>query len=96
MLLVSALMFSSFCVFGPFVQVRKVTALLSRPVTASWESLGLGNTSILSSITLPEKQEAEDKMEENEVNNQDKAEGKSETSSDKMRADSMGIYHTII
>lgn len=89
-------MLSGFCVSGPCMQVREVTALLSRPVTASWESLGPGTTSILSSITLPEKQEAEDEMEENEVNNQDKAEGKSETGRDKTRADPMGIYYTII
>ncbi|XP_035519823.1 centrosomal protein of 68 kDa isoform X2 [Morone saxatilis] len=42
-------------------QVREVTAQLSQPVTASWESLGPGTTSILSSITLPDKQEAEAK-----------------------------------
>ncbi|KAM6997174.1 LOW QUALITY PROTEIN: centrosomal protein of 68 kDa [Tautogolabrus adspersus] len=43
-------------------QVKEVTAKLSRPVTASWESLGPGNTSILSSITLTEKKrEAENK-----------------------------------
>ncbi|XP_071387144.1 centrosomal protein of 68 kDa isoform X2 [Centroberyx affinis] len=45
-------------------QVREVTAQLSRPVTASWESLEPGTTSILSSITLPEKQEAEEEEEE--------------------------------
>ncbi|XP_076599996.1 centrosomal protein of 68 kDa isoform X2 [Chaetodon auriga] len=55
-------------------QVREVTAQLSRPVTSSWESLGPGTTSMLSSTTLPEKQEAEDK--ESEGNNQDTDEGK--------------------
>lgn len=40
-------------------QVKEVTALLSRPVAASWESLEPGTTSVLSSTTLPEKQEAE-------------------------------------
>lgn len=37
-----------------------MTAQLGRPVTASWESLEPGTTSILSSITLPEKQEAKE------------------------------------
>ncbi|KAM3842347.1 centrosomal protein of 68 kDa [Diretmus argenteus] len=45
-------------------QVREVTAQLSQPVTASWESLEPGTTSILSSVTLPEKQEAEEEAEE--------------------------------
>ncbi|XP_070772392.1 centrosomal protein of 68 kDa [Enoplosus armatus] len=48
-------------------QVREVTAQLSRPVTASWESVGPGTTSILSSITQPEKQEGE--VKEPEGNN---------------------------
>lgn len=65
------------------MQVREVTAQLSRPVTASWESLGPGTTTVLSSITLPDKLEAEDKEEEAEVkepegNNQDTDEGKDE------------------
>ncbi|XP_018549599.1 centrosomal protein of 68 kDa isoform X2 [Lates calcarifer] len=54
-------------------QVREVTAQLSRPVTASWESLEPGTTSILSSITLPEKQEAKD--EEKEDDSQDTKDG---------------------
>ncbi|XP_039640157.1 centrosomal protein of 68 kDa isoform X2 [Perca fluviatilis] len=52
-------------------QVREVTAQLSRPVTASWESLEPGTPSILSSITLPEKQKAE--VKELEGSNQDTA-----------------------
>ncbi|XP_070697382.1 centrosomal protein of 68 kDa [Pempheris klunzingeri] len=39
-------------------QVREATAQLSRPVTASWESLGPDTNTNLSSITVPEKQEA--------------------------------------
>ncbi|GLD74457.1 centrosomal protein of 68 kDa isoform X1 [Lates japonicus] len=54
-------------------QVREVTVQLSRPVTASWESLEPGTTSILSSITLPEKQEAKD--EEKEDDSQDTKDG---------------------
>ncbi|XP_078129189.1 centrosomal protein of 68 kDa isoform X2 [Sander vitreus] len=50
-------------------QVREVTAQLSRLVTASWESLEPGTTSILSSITLPEKQKAD--VKELEGSNQD-------------------------
>lgn len=62
-------------------QVREVAAQLSRPVTASWESLTPGTTSFHSSITLPEKQEADGKKEESEVkdlggDNEDKDEGK--------------------
>lgn len=41
--------------------------LLSPPVRASWESLEPGTTSILSSITLPEKQEAENDEEDAEA-----------------------------
>ncbi|XP_042358704.1 centrosomal protein of 68 kDa [Plectropomus leopardus] len=63
-------------------QVREVTAKLSRPVTASWESLELGTTSILSSVTLPEKQEAEyeeDEAKDRELEgHQDSDEGKDE------------------
>uniref|UniRef100_UPI0037E7A0E8 centrosomal protein of 68 kDa isoform X2 n=1 Tax=Semicossyphus pulcher TaxID=241346 RepID=UPI0037E7A0E8 len=58
-------------------QVREVTAQLSQPVTASWESLEPGTTSIMSSITLPERQGAEDK--ELKGNNGDTDEGKDET-----------------
>lgn len=47
-----------------------MTARLSRPVTASWESLEPGATSILSSIALPDKREPEDK-EEVEDNDED-------------------------
>lgn len=46
-------------VFAPCAQVREITAQLGQPVTASWESLGSGTSSTLSSITLPEKQKAE-------------------------------------
>lgn len=67
-------------------QVREVTAQLSRPVTASWESLGPGTTSALSSITLPEKQEAGDK--EPAGNNQDTDEAcRDETSAAQMATD---------
>lgn len=45
-------------------QVREVTAQLSQPVTASWESLEPGTTSNLSSTTLPEKQDAEEAEEQ--------------------------------
>ncbi|XP_038593920.1 centrosomal protein of 68 kDa isoform X2 [Micropterus salmoides] len=57
-------------------QVREVTAQLNRPVTASWESLGPRTNSVLSSINLPEKHEAE--VKELEANNQDTCEGKDE------------------
>lgn len=72
-------------------QVREVTAQLSRPVTASWDSLEPGTTSILSSVTLPEKQEAEDeedeaKVKELESGNQDTDEGKDETDREERRA----------
>ncbi|XP_039996122.1 centrosomal protein of 68 kDa isoform X2 [Xiphias gladius] len=56
-------------------QVREVTARL-RPITASWESLEPGTPSILSSIALPGKQEAED--EEKDGNSQGTEEGKDE------------------
>nr|XP_046258208.1 centrosomal protein of 68 kDa isoform X2 [Scatophagus argus] len=69
-------------------QVREVTAQLSQPVTASWESLGPGTNSVLSSIALPEKQEAEDKEEtevkELEGSNQDTGEGRNETGRDEI------------
>ncbi|KAK9541063.1 hypothetical protein VZT92_001139 [Zoarces viviparus] len=63
-------------------RVREVTAQLSRPVATSWESLETGT--ILSSITLPEKREAEDRDEEATVEelaggNHDTDEGKDET-----------------
>lgn len=57
------------------MQVREVTAQLSRPVTASWESLEPGTTSILSSITLPEKQEAEEEEGKEQEGNQDAEKG---------------------
>ncbi|XP_029927065.1 centrosomal protein of 68 kDa [Myripristis murdjan] len=60
-------------------QVREVTAQLSQPVTASWESLEPGTTSILSSITLPEKQDAEEveeQVREQEGDGQETDEGK--------------------
>ncbi|XP_029306309.1 centrosomal protein of 68 kDa isoform X2 [Cottoperca gobio] len=57
-------------------QVRKVTAQLSWPITASRESLQPGTRSILSSVTLPEKQEAD----------QDTHEGKEETGREEWRA----------
>ncbi|XP_068424255.1 centrosomal protein of 68 kDa isoform X2 [Clinocottus analis] len=50
-------------------RVREVTAQLSRPVTTSWESLEPGATS----ITLPEKREAEDCGEEEEEEEEEKA-----------------------
>ncbi|XP_041803635.1 centrosomal protein of 68 kDa isoform X2 [Chelmon rostratus] len=64
-------------------QVREVTAQLSRPVTTSWESLGPGTTSILSSTTLPEKQESEG-------NNHDTDGGKYELDREKMSAAQTG------
>ncbi|XP_074532130.1 centrosomal protein of 68 kDa isoform X2 [Halichoeres trimaculatus] len=59
-------------------QVREVTARLSRPVTASWESLDPGATSILSSIALPEDRGTEDK-EELKDKDEDADEGQEET-----------------
>ncbi|XP_023119555.2 centrosomal protein of 68 kDa isoform X1 [Amphiprion ocellaris] len=56
-------------------QVREVTSLLNQPVTSSWKSLDPGTTSILSSIDLSEKHEAENKEEEAEVK-EDKDKGK--------------------
>lgn len=64
------------------MQVRDVTAQLGRPLTASSESLEpLGTTSVLSSITLPEKrdqgaeqdeeEEEEGDSKEQEVDSQD-------------------------
>ncbi|XP_068582954.1 centrosomal protein of 68 kDa isoform X2 [Cebidichthys violaceus] len=72
-------------------RVREVTAQLSRPVTTSRESLEQGTTSILSSITLPEKREAEDReeaatVEELTGGNQDTDEGKDETGREDRRA----------
>ncbi|XP_026164996.1 centrosomal protein of 68 kDa isoform X2 [Mastacembelus armatus] len=55
-------------------QVREVTALLSQSVTPSWESPEPGTNSILSSITLSGKQEAE--VKDLEGINLDTAEGK--------------------
>lgn len=83
------------------VQVREVTAQLSRPVTASWESLEPGTTSVLSSVTLPDKQEAEVKEEETEAkelegSNQETDEGKYETCREEMSAAQTGIYYTRI
>ncbi|XP_041645490.1 centrosomal protein of 68 kDa isoform X2 [Cheilinus undulatus] len=63
-------------------QVKEVTAQLSRPVTASWESLGPGTTSVLSSVTLPDKQEAEDK----ELEGNNGTGGKDETDREERRA----------
>lgn len=71
------------------MQVTEVAAQLSRPVNGSWGSLGPGTTAILSSITLPEKQEAE-------VNSEDKDGGKSETDRKKTSAAQIGIYDTSI
>lgn len=65
-----------------------MTAQLSRPVTASWESLEPGTTSILSSITLPEKQEAKD--EEKEDDSQDTKDG--EMGREERNTAQMGIY----
>lgn len=78
------------------MQVREVTDQLSRPVNSSWESLGSGTTAVLSSITLLEKQEAEDRGEETEVNSKDKDGGKSETGKNKTSAAQTGIYDTSI
>lgn len=65
------------------LQVREVITHLSQPVRASWESLEPGTTSIISSITLPEKQVAkndvaEADVEEYESFNEDTEEGKDE------------------
>ncbi|XP_055758151.1 centrosomal protein of 68 kDa-like [Salvelinus fontinalis] len=56
-------------------QVREVTAQLSQPVTASWESLERGTTSVQSSMTLAEKQEAEEERKEQEQNEKEEREG---------------------
>ncbi|XP_076016523.1 centrosomal protein of 68 kDa isoform X2 [Genypterus blacodes] len=54
-------------------QVREVTAQLGRPVTASWESLEPpGTTSVLSSVTLPEKQDQGEEQEEEEEEGENK------------------------
>ncbi|KAE8280272.1 Centrosomal protein of 68 kDa [Larimichthys crocea] len=79
-------------------QVREVTAQLSRPVTASWESLEPGTTSVLSSVTLPDKQEAEVKEEETEAkelegSNQETDEGKYETCREEMSAAQTAADH---
>uniref|UniRef100_A0A7N8YAD1 Centrosomal protein 68 n=1 Tax=Mastacembelus armatus TaxID=205130 RepID=A0A7N8YAD1_9TELE len=67
-------------------QVREVTALLSQSVTPSWESPEPGTNSILSSITLSGKQEAE--VKDLEGINLDTAEGKNNRESS---AAQMGI-----
>ncbi|KAI3363172.1 hypothetical protein L3Q82_011541, partial [Scortum barcoo] len=72
-------------------QVREVTAQLSQPVTASWESLGPGTTSIPSSITLPEKEEAE--VKESERDNQDTDEGKDERGREERSAAQIAADH---
>ncbi|XP_040906563.1 centrosomal protein of 68 kDa isoform X2 [Toxotes jaculatrix] len=72
-------------------QVREVTAQLSRPVAASWESLEPGTTSILSSITFPEKQEADD--EEKEGDSQDTEEGKDEPGREERNAAQTSVDH---
>uniref|UniRef100_A0A8C7U2U9 Uncharacterized protein n=1 Tax=Oncorhynchus mykiss TaxID=8022 RepID=A0A8C7U2U9_ONCMY len=45
-------------------QVREVTAQLSQSVTAYWDSMERGNTSVQSCMTMAEKQEAEEEREE--------------------------------
>ncbi|CDQ61143.1 unnamed protein product [Oncorhynchus mykiss] len=55
-------------------QVREVTAQLSQPVTASWESLERGTTSVQSSMNLAEKQEAEEERKEREQNEKEERE----------------------
>ncbi|XP_029608824.1 centrosomal protein of 68 kDa [Salmo trutta] len=61
-------------------QVREVTAQLSQPVTASWESLERGTTSVQSSVTLAEKQEAEEEGKEWEQNEKEEREGEKQVS----------------
>ncbi|XP_033468751.2 centrosomal protein of 68 kDa isoform X1 [Epinephelus lanceolatus] len=78
-------------------QVREVTAQLSRPVTASWESLEPGITSILSSVTLLEKQEAGDeedeaKVKELEGSSQHSDEGKDEMDREERSAAQMAAH----
>lgn len=75
------------------MQVREVTARL-RPITASWESLEPGTPSILSSIALPGKQEAED--EEKDGNSQGTEEGKDELGREERNATQTGIYYISI
>lgn len=74
-----------------------MTAKLSLPVTASWESLGPGTTTILSSITLPEEQGAEDKEEGAKVkepggNNEETDKGKDEKGREERSAAQTGKY----
>ncbi|XP_046886265.1 centrosomal protein of 68 kDa isoform X1 [Hypomesus transpacificus] len=52
-------------------QVREVTAQLSQPVTASWESLERGTMSLHSSTTLPDKQEDEEQDKKEARDNKD-------------------------
>lgn len=61
-------------------QVREVTAQLSQPVTASWESLERGTTSVQSYMTLAEKQEAEEEGKEWEQNEKEEREGEKQVS----------------
>uniref|UniRef100_A0A4W5RDC7 Centrosomal protein 68 n=1 Tax=Hucho hucho TaxID=62062 RepID=A0A4W5RDC7_9TELE len=61
-------------------QVREVTAQLSQPVTASWESLERGTTSVQSSMTLAEKQEAEEERKEQEQEEREADEKQKEVS----------------
>ncbi|KAK2823912.1 hypothetical protein Q5P01_021087 [Channa striata] len=80
-------------------QVKEVTVQLSWPVTASWESLEPGTTSILSSITLPEKQEAKEEEDKPaEVKGlegvaQDTAEGRDETGRGEKSAAQTTAHH---
>lgn len=66
-----------------------MTAQLSRPVRASWESLEPGTTSILSSITLPEKRDAE--IKETQGVSQDTEEGKDELDREESSAAQTGM-----
>ncbi|KAM9561162.1 centrosomal protein of 68 kDa-like isoform 2-T3 [Salvelinus alpinus] len=59
-------------------QVREVTAQLSQSVTANWDSLERGNTSVQSCMTMAEKQEAEEEREEQEQNKEEEREDEKE------------------
>ncbi|KAF3708519.1 Centrosomal protein of 68 kDa [Channa argus] len=78
-------------------QVREVTVQLSRPVRSSWESLEPGITSILSSITLPEKQDAEEEeaaeVKDPESFCQDTAKGKDEMGRGEKSDTQMAAHH---
>ncbi|XP_023864396.1 centrosomal protein of 68 kDa-like [Salvelinus sp. IW2-2015] len=59
-------------------QVREVTAQLSQSVSANWDSLERGNTSVQSCMTMAEKREAEEEREEQEQNKEEEREDEKE------------------